>query len=220
MLEAWKKYQPQARFVAMGSTCQYPAKDILYEEDYMSGPLHPSVETYGLTRCVLTQGVKAYKQQHGLKGTTTVLATLYGPGDSFDLSKSHVVSSLIRKFVEAHKNHSPEVEIWGDGTQMRELIFVEDQVIGILLCADSDRDIINVGSGEFGEITIRHLAEVIKELIGFEGKLQYNSERFVGVLRKRLNIDKAIAEHQWTHIEPMTSLRDGLQKTIEWYQNQ
>ena len=98
-LDCWHKYQPQAIFVGIGSTCSYPGNlTVLSEEDYFTGPLHPSVETYGLTKCNLQKGIEAYKKQYKLKGTTVVFATLYGPNDEFDLEKSHVVSALVKKF--------------------------------------------------------------------------------------------------------------------------
>lgn len=213
VLEMWKNHFPTAKFVAMGSTCMFPAKDVLKEGDFMSGPLHTSVDVYGFTRCLLTQGIIAYKRQHGLKGTTATLATLYGPGDNFDLSKAHVVTSLVKKFCDAVENGDEAVEIWGDGTQKRELIFVEDQVEGILKAADYEGNIINVGTGK--ETTIRELAETIKRLTGFEGNVVYNEDRFVGVLRKVLDISKAKEELGWNGGN--TSLEDGLMKTIEWY---
>ena len=132
-LHMWKEHQPQATLIGIGSTCSYPGNlTVLSEEDYFTGPLHESVETYGLTKCVLQKGIEAYKKQYNLKGTTVVFATLYGPHDEFDLEKSHVVSALVKKFCDAKEYDTPEVEIWGDGTQTRELIYVEDQINGLL----------------------------------------------------------------------------------------
>ena len=110
-LELWKRHQPSARFVGLGSTCSYPGGlPVLSEDDYFTGPLHPSVEIYGLTKCVMQQGIKAYKKQYGLQGTTVVFATLYGPHDEFDISRSHVVSALVQKFCEATANIGTGVE--------------------------------------------------------------------------------------------------------------
>lgn len=210
---AWRKFQPQAKLVGMGSTCSYPVLPILKEEDYMNGPLHSSVETYGLTKMNMVQGIKAYKQQYGLKGTTTVLATLYGPHDSFDLNKAHVVSALVKKFCDAAAANDEQVEVWGDGSASRELIHVEDQIEGILLGAQYDGDLINVGKGR--ETTIKNLAETIKELSGFEGEIFYNTNRFVGVQSKCLDINKAKQLYGWDG--GTVSDKERLFDTIEWY---
>jgi|10_taG_2_1085330.scaffolds.fasta_scaffold01751_5 GDP-L-fucose synthase len=216
VLEAWKRHQPTARLVGIGSTCSYPGNlPVLSETDYFTGPLHPSVETYGLTKCVMQQGIKAYKKQYGLQGTTVAFATLFGPHDEFDLARSHVVSALVQKFCDAVRDDLPEVEIWGDGTQTRELIYIDDQITGLLMTCDYDGELINIGSGVETQIT--DLAETIKELSGFKGELVYNTNRFVGVKRKVLNIDKAKNLFGWTTDNKMHTLEEALQKTINWY---
>ena len=186
------------------------------EEDYFTGPLHPSVEIYGLTKCNMQQGIKAYKQQYGLKGTTLVFATLYGPHDEFDISRSHVVSALVQKFCDAKKNGDEKVEVWGDGSQTRELIYVEDQILGLLKSVDYDGDLLNIGTGV--ETSIKELAEKIKLLSEFEGKIWYNTNRFVGVRKKVLDISKAKEYCGWTVKNKMNGLEEGLLKTIKWYE--
>jgi GDP-L-fucose synthase len=215
-LEAWKRHQPQARFVGLGSTCSYPGNlPVLSEDDYFTGPLHPSVEIYGLTKCAMQQGIKAYKKQYGLKGTTVVFATLYGPHDEFDISRSHVVSALVQKFCDAVATGAPQVEVWGDGTQTRELIYIDDQIDGLMMTSQYEGDLINIGTGI--ETTIRDLAESIKDLSGFQGEIFYNTNRFVGVKRKVLDISLAKEEFGWTINNTMTSLEDGIAQTIKWY---
>ena len=219
VLECRRRFQPKSRIVGIGSTCSYPGNlPVLSEGDYFTGPLHPSVETYGLTKCLMQQGIKAYKQQYGLTGTTAVFATLYGPHDEFDPSKSHVVSALIKKFCEAVRDDKEEVEVWGDGTQTRELIFVEDQIAGLLMTCGYDGDLINIGCGQ--ETKISDLAEMIKEVSGFTGKIVYNTNRFVGVKRKVLNINKSKEIYGWTINNKMHTLKEGLSKTIEWYKKE
>jgi GDP-L-fucose synthase len=217
-LHMWKEHQSQATFVGIGSTCSYPGNlAVLREEDYFTGPLHESVETYGLTKCVLQKGIEAYKKQYGLKGTTVVFATLYGPHDEFDLEKSHVVSALVKKFCDAKQFDLPEVEIWGDGTQTRELIYVEDQIKGLLATCEYEGDLINIGTGI--ETTIRDLAETISNLTGFAGSIIYNTDKFVGVKRKVLDVSKAESLYGWTTKEGyvLIPLEDGLERTITWY---
>ena len=215
-MECWKRFQPQARMIGIGSTCSYPDKPIISEEDYFSGPFHDSVEFYGLTKAVMQKSIKAYKNQYGLKGTTVVFATLYGPHDEFDISRSHVVSALIQKFCNAKKNKLTEVEVWGDGSQTRELIFVEDQIKGLLMTLDYDGDILNIGTGI--RTKIKDLAEMIKKVINYDGKIVYNTNRFVGVKHKVLNIDKAKDLFGWTEKNKMHTLEEGLKKTIDWYE--
>jgi len=220
-LHMWKEHQPNARFIGIGSTCSYPGNiHVLKEEDYFTGPLHESVETYGLTKCVMQKGIEAYKKQYKLKGTTVAFATLYGPHDEFDLEKSHVVSALVKKFCDAKESGTPQVEIWGDGTQTRELIYIEDQIKGLLAVSEYDGALINIGSGE--ETLIKDLAETIHKLTEYEGEIVYNTDRFVGVKRKVLDISKAKELYGWTvNAETkLTSLEEGLGKTINWYRNQ
>jgi GDP-L-fucose synthase len=216
VLECWKRHQPTAKFVGIGSTCSYPGDmNVLSEEDYFTGPLHPSVETYGLTKCVMQQGISAYKKQYGLAGTTAVFATLFGPHDDFDISRSHVVSALVQKFCDAKKDDIPAVEVWGDGTQKRELIYVDDQITGLLMVCDYEGDLINIGSGK--EIRISELAETIKILVDYSGEIIYNTDKFVGAKQKVLNIDKAKNRYGWTINHEMHTLEEALIKTINWY---
>jgi GDP-L-fucose synthase len=216
MLEAWKKYQPQARFIGLGSTCSYPGNlTTLKETDYLTGKLHESVQYYGLTKMLMQQGIEAYKDQYGLKGTTVAFATLFGKYDDMDPDRSHVVTALIKKFCDAEKYDYSEVEIWGDGTQTRELIFVEDQILGMLLVADYNGPIINIGTGI--EISIRELAELIKRLSGFKGNIIYNTNRFVGVKNKVQDISFAKEQFGWTTEHKIHHIESALIKTIDWY---
>lgn len=218
-LEAWRKYQPKAKFIGVGSSCSFPGDiPVLSEEDVDKGPLHPSVYSYGLTKKLLNVGIKAYKDQYKLEGTMPIFATLYGPNDDFDIKTAHVVGALIAKFANAKNKGDREVEIWGDGTQTRELIYVEDQVNGLLMAAQYyEGDLINMGTGI--ETTIKELAETIKEVSSFKGDITYNPNRFVGVKRKVLNIEKAKKEFGWTIKNKMHTLEQGLKRTIEWYEN-
>lgn len=218
VLEAWYRYQPQARLIGFGSTCSYPGdKDKLAETDYLTGRLHDSVQYYGLTKMLMQQGIEAYKTQYGLKGTTVAFATLYGPHDDFDINRAHVVSALVMKFCNAKKQNLPTVEVWGDGTQLRELIYVDDQIRGLLTTADYDGALLNIGSGT--ETSVRTLAESIKFISGFQGEIVYNTNRFVGVLRKVLDVSLAKELYGWTVSPPLLTLGEGLERTIHWYEN-
>ncbi|MBU4086789.1 MAG: NAD-dependent epimerase/dehydratase family protein, partial [Nanoarchaeota archaeon] len=136
VLEAWKNFQPQAKFIGVGSSCCYPGEiSVLREADVDHGPLHNSVYAYGATKRLLGVGIRAYKDQYKLRGIMPMFATLYGPYDDFNIATAHVVSALVAKFCQAKKQENPEVEVWGDGTQTRELIYVEDQINGLLMAA-------------------------------------------------------------------------------------
>lgn len=214
----WHKYQPQAKMIGIGSSCSYPkTKEILAESDYWDGAMHESVDIYGFTKKAVSVGIEAYKSQYGLKGTTVIFATLYGPHDHFDPEKSHVVSALVKKFVDAVESGESEVEVWGDGTQTRELIYVDDQIKGLLSVLDYNGSLINIGTGK--SITIRELAEAIKEQSNFSGNIFYNTNRFVGIKHKVLDISLARDSFGWTSEVQCDSLENNLHKTIEWYKN-
>ena len=212
----WHKYQPQAKMIVIGSSCSYPkSKDVLSESDYWDGAMHESVDIYGFTKKAVSVGIEAYKSQYGLKGTTVIFATLYGPHDHFDPEKSHVVSALVKKFVDAVNNGETEVEVWGDGTQTRELIYVDDQIKGLLSVLDYDGSLINIGTGT--SITIRELAETIKQASGYSGNIVYNTNKFVGIKHKVLDVALARNTYGWTTNITCDNLITNLQKTIEWY---
>ena len=218
VLECWKNYQPQARLIGIGSTCAYPASMSLLQEDkYWDGPLHESVDVYGLTKKSMVVGISAYKSQYNLKGTTATFATLYGPHDIFDIEKAHVVSALIKKFVDAKENNLPQVEIWGDGTQTRELIYVQDQIMGLISVLDYDGDLINIGTGV--SHTIKHLAETIRDIVNYEGEIFYNTKKFVGVKHKILDVSLAKNIFGWTDSIQIGDFKDNIKKTVDWYKN-
>lgn len=224
-LNAWKEFQPQAKLIAVGSSCCYPGEiESLKEEDLDQGDLHDSVYSYGATKRILGVGLRAYSDQYGLKGIMPMFATLYGPHDDFNLETAHVVGALTAKFCDAKKNNSPSVEVWGDGTQTRELIYVEDQIEGLLMAGQKFEgypstyhgNVINIGTGK--ETTIRNLAETIKKVSRYEGEIDFNTDRFVGVKKKVLDISRAKKEFGWTVDNRLNNLEEGLEKTIRWYE--
>ncbi len=217
-LSAWKKYQPQAKMIGIGSSCSYPGvKEVLKETEYWDGPMHDSVDIYGFTKKAVSVGIEAYKSQYGLKGTTVIFATLYGPYDHFDPEKSHVVSALIKKFVDARHAGVRTVEVWGSGTQTRELIYVDDQIKGLLAVLDYDGPLINIGTGV--ATPINKLAESIKDIINYQGEIVYNLSKFVGIQRKVLDVSLAREKYGWTTEIPLLTLQEGLTKTVAYYES-
>ena len=214
MLRAWHQYFPTARFMGCGTTDEYPGHILhMSEEDLWNGEPHSSVRMYAMTKRLLYAGQCAYAQQYRLSTVHVIFPTLYGPGDYFDDGRSRVVSALIHRFVQAKANKSNRVMVWGDGYQTRECLFIDDAIDGLLLVVEKYQDVlINIGTG-VGH-TIRDLAETIAELCDYDGEIDYDVTKFVGMRHKVLNIDKARFSLGWN---PPTSLREGLRRTIDWY---
>ena len=206
------------KFVAIGTACSYPGylEGHLKESDLWAGPCHASVINYGLTKKMMAVQAQAYKKQYGLDSIHLILTNLYGPGDSYNPDRSHVVAALVRKWVEADMANAPSIEVWGTGKPVREFIYVEDCADAIVMAAESYDDAampLNIGTG-IGT-SIKELTETINAVSGYKGKLVWNTDKPDGAAMKVLDVTrmKGVLDG-WT---PPTSLRDGLAKTIAWY---
>lgn len=200
----------------LGSGCIYP-KDCpqpIKEEFLLTGPLESSNEWYAIAKICGLKLCQAYFTQYGKRFVSLMPTNLYGPGDNFDLTHSHVIPALIRKFADAKENHTPQVVIWGSGTPLRDCLFIDDLAEAAVWTMNHYDGIewLNVGSGE--EISIRDLAALIAELIGYQGQIVWDASKPDGVHRRILDISK-IEALGW---KPQTSLREGLKQTIAWYQ--
>ena len=206
------------KFVAIGTACSYPGylEGHLKEADLWAGPCHASVINYGLTKKMMAVQAQAYQRQYGLDSIHLILTNLYGPGDSYNPERSHVVAALVRKFVEAELAKAPTVEVWGSGRPVREFIYVEDCADAIVLAAEVYNDAttpLNIGTG-IGT-SIRELAETVRDTSGFKGKLAWDADKPDGAMLKVLDVARMKETlGGWT---PPTALRDGLAKTISWY---
>ena len=206
------------KFVAIGTACSYPGylEGHLKEEDLWAGPCHASVVNYGLTKKMMAVQAQAYKRQYGLDSIHLILTNLYGPGDSYNPERSHVVAALVRKWVEAEMSGAPAVEVWGTGKPIREFIYVEDCAEAIILAAERYHDTalpLNIGTG-IGT-SIRALAEAIHTVSGYRGKMIWNADKPDGAAVKVLDVTRMKqALDGW--VAP-TELRSGLSKTIAWY---
>lgn len=204
------------KFVQVGTVCAYP-KFIpvpFKEENLWDGYPEETNAPYGLAKKALLVMLQAYRQQYDLNGIYLLPVNLYGPGDNFDLKSSHVIPALIRKFCNAVKTGDEEVVIWGSGSASREFLYVEDAAQAIAMATqryDGDEPV-NLGTGL--EITIAALAEKIKELTGFKGKLVWDKSKPDGQPRRCLDTTKA---KEFFGFEAQTSFDDGLKKTIEWW---
>jgi GDP-L-fucose synthase len=208
------------KVVNIGTACSYPGylEGELKEDDLWAGPCHASVVNYGLTKKMLAVQALAYKRQYDLDSIHLILTNLYGPGDSYNPERSHVVAALVRKWVEAEMKGAPSIEVWGTGKPIREFIYVEDCADAIVLAAEKYNDVatpLNLGTG-IGT-SIRELVETINDVTGYRGRLDWNADKPDGAAKKVLDVSrmKKVLDG-WT---PPTSLRDGLAKTIAWYRD-
>ena len=204
------------KFVFLGSSCIYPrncAQPI--KEDYLlTGELEQTNSAYAIAKIAGIELIKSYRKEYGYSWISVMPTNLYGPNDNFDLENSHVLPALIRKFVEAKRNNSSEVVLWGSGTPLREFLHVDDLAKAVLVCLEKydDSQQINIGSGD--EISIKDLGQKIANLTGFTGKVVWDSNRPDGTPRKVLDSTK-INKLGW---KPSISLDQGIAATVEWYQ--
>jgi GDP-L-fucose synthase len=208
-----------SKFVGIGTICAYPKiTPIPFQEDHLwDGFPEETNAPYGIAKRALLMQSQAYRQQYGYNAIHLMPVNLYGPRDNFDLKTSHVIPALIRKTLEAQARGDDQIVVWGDGTPTREFLYVEDAAEGIVLAAEryNDPDPVNLGSGM--EISIRDLAETITRLIGFKGRIVWDTEKPNGQPRRRLDVSRAKARFGF---EARTPFALGLQKTIAWYKEQ
>ena len=205
------------KFVCLGTICAYPkfAPVPFREEDLWNGYPEETNAPYGLAKKMLLVQAQAYRQEYGFNCIYLLPVNLYGPKDNFDPRTSHVIPALIKKFLEAKTRGERTVTCWGTGSASREFLYVEDAAEAIVLAAEhyNNPEPVNLGAGH--EITIRQLAELLRELTGFEGELEWDATQPDGQPRRSLDVSRAKREFGFL---AKTSLADGLRRTIEWYQ--
>ena len=201
------------KLLFLGSSCIYPkfAEQPITEDQLLGGYLEPSNDAYAIAKIAGIKMCQAYRKQYGFNAISLMPTNLYGPNDNYDLDSSHVLPAMIRKFHEA----KDKVTLWGDGSAMREFLYVDDLAEAAFKCmVDYDsEDIINVGTGK--DITIKDLAETIADVVGFKGEIVWDTSKPNGTPRKVLNVDK-IKSLGW---EPKVGLREGIVKTYELYKD-
>jgi len=214
------------RLLFLGSSCIYPklAPQPLKEEYLLTGPLEPTNDAYAVAKIAGITMCRAYNRQYGTRFLAAMPTNLYGPGDNFDLEKSHVLPALIRKFHEAKETGAETVTIWGTGSPYREFLHVDDladaclflmnlpeDTFSSLLTLHSSPALINIGSGE--EVTIRELALLVKEAVGFEGSLVFDTSKPDGTPRKLCDVSKLRALG-WHHNK---RLKEGIGHVYCWF---
>jgi GDP-L-fucose synthase len=213
VLAWWQQRQPQAKLITIGTSCAYAPDLSLREENYLRGEPIEGLYAYAMTKRMLLIGQRALQKQYGLRSQTLVPSTLYGPGYHADGRQMHFVFDLIRKILRG-KLHGEAVVLWGDGSQRRELLYVEDFVAAAIdLAENEDADLVNIGAGE--EHSIAEFAGKICRLTGYDPELiRYDLSRYVGAKSKCLEIDRLRLLRP--HSIP-TPLVEGLRITIDWF---
>ncbi len=204
------------KVVLVGTICAYPKFTPVpfREEDLWKGYPEETNAPYGLAKKMLLVLAQSYRRQYGMNAIYLLPVNLYGPRDNFDLETSHVIPAMIRKFVEAREEGRDSVVLWGDGSPTREFLYVEDCAEGLLLAAEryDEAEPVNLGSGM--EISIRDLAETIRELTGFEGSIEWDRDKPNGQPRRCLDVTRA---RERFGFEASTSFDEGLRRTCDWF---
>jgi GDP-L-fucose synthase len=205
------------RLVNLGSSCMYPrdAPQPIAEGSLMTGPLEPTNEAYALAKIAVAGMASMYRKQFAMDYVTVVPTNLYGPGDNFDPTMSHVAPALMRRMIEARDKSLPRVEIWGSGKPRRELMFVDDaaDAIVFLLTRYSEAEPINVGIG--ADVSIRELAGMIAGVVRYRGELAFDASKPDGAPRQLLDSSR-LARLGW---RARTDLAEGLAQMYRWYSN-
>jgi len=207
------------KFVALGTICSYPKFALIpfKEEDIWNGYPEETNAPYGLAKKMLLVQSQAYRAQYGFHSIFLMPVNLYGPGDNFDPSSSHVIPALIRKCVEAVEQKKDEIIAWGTGRATREFLYVEDCAEAIVLATEryDKPEPVNIGAGF--EISIKDLTYLIAELVGFKGKIVWDASKPDGQPRRCLDTTKATKEFGF---QAKTDFKKGLTETIQWYRRQ
>ncbi len=203
------------KLLFLGSTCIYPrmAPQPIPEDALLTGPLEETNEAYAIAKISGLEMCKFYKRQYGDNFISCMPTNLYGPHDNYDLSGSHVMPAMIRKFHDAKVEGKPSVELWGTGTPLREFLYVDDMAdacVFLLENYDGEQHV-NIGTGK--EVTIKELAETVKRIVGYEGEIVWNKDMPDGTPRKLTNVDK-LHGLGFTH---KVDLEEGVQLAYDWF---
>ena len=212
------------RLLFLGSTCIYPkaVEQPMREDALLTGVLEPTNEPYALAKIAGIKLCESYNRQHGTDFRSVMPTNLYGVNDNFHLENSHVIPALMRRFHEAKVNNDSEVVVWGTGNAMREFLYVDDMAAASLFVLELDEKTyqantqpmlshINIGTGK--DVTIREMAETMKDVVGFGGKLTFDITRLDGSPRKLIDVSR-LSNMGWQYT---IDLKSGLEKTYEWY---
>jgi GDP-L-fucose synthase len=203
------------KLLFLGSSCIYPklCPQPIKEDYLLTGPLEPTNEAYAIAKIAGLKMCQYFNKQYGTNFISVMPTNLYGPNDNFDLETSHALAAILRKFHEAKINNKPHVEVWGTGNPRREFLHVDDLADAVLHLMNNyeGNKPINIGTGE--DLTIKELAELIKEVVGYEGEIRFDTTKPDGTPRKLLDVSK-LHNAGWKH---KITLREGLALTYQWF---
>lgn len=206
-----------AKLLFLGSSCIYPkmAPQPLTEDALLTGPLEPTNDAYAIAKIAGIKLCQAYAREYGKNFISGMPTNLYGPNDNFDLHTSHVLPALIRKVHEAKQGGAKEVSVWGSGTPRREFLHVDDLADACFFLLENydSPEIVNIGCGE--DVSIRELAEIVCEVLGFEGSLVFDTSKPDGTPRKLMHVGRLLALG-W---KPRIGLKDGIRDAYAWFLN-
>jgi GDP-L-fucose synthase len=203
------------RLVFLGSSCVYPrlAPQPIKEEHLLTGELEPTNEWYAIAKIAGIKLCQAYRKQYGRRYISVMPCNLYGPHDNFDLNSSHVLPALMRKFHEAKLANQSAVTVWGSGAPLREFLHVDDLAAGVVHCMDVYDESLHINCGAGAEISISDLAELVREVVGFEGKIVFDRSKPDGMPRKLMDSSR-ITALGW---KPSIALQEGTRATYRWF---
>jgi len=210
---AWKYKVKKLLF--LGSSCIYPklAPQPIKEEYFMTGPLEETNDAYAIAKIAGIKMCQSFNEQYNTNFISVMPTNLYGPNDNFDLNSCHVLPALIRRFHEAKIKHKSSITLWGTGRASREFLHVDDLAEACIFLMEhyNDTSIINIGTGT--DLTIKDLAKQVQEIVGYEGKLIWDSAKPDGTPKKQLDVSRLL-KLGW---RPKTSLREGIKKEYQWF---
>lgn len=203
------------KLLFLGSTCIYPkmAPQPIPEDALLTGPLEETNEAYAIAKISGLEMCRFFKKQYGDDFISCMPTNLYGPYDNYDLSGSHVMPAMIRKFHDAKQNQAPSVELWGTGAPLREFLYVDDMADACVFLLEhySGEQHVNIGTGK--EVTIKELAEIVKHVVGYTGEIVWNNDMPDGTPRKLTDVTK-LHNLGWTH---QVELEEGVQLAYDWF---
>ncbi len=204
------------KFIALGTVCSYPkfSQIPFLESSIWDGYPEETNAPYGLAKKMMLVQSQAYREQYNFKSIVVIPTNLYGPNDNFDPSSSHVIPALILKINNAKKNNSKSITLWGDGTPTRDFLYVKDASRGIILAADKYDDPLPINLSSEEEISIKQLADIISDLMKFDGKITWDTSKPNGQPRRCVSNKRA---EEKLNFKPEISLKEGLRRTIEYY---
>ena len=210
------EYAQVKKTISIMTSCAYPdtGMEILKEDTFWNGLPNKTIRGHGIAKRILQAAAEAYKEQYDFFASTVCVTNLYGPNDTFDLVRTKVVGALIKKFVEAKINKDEEVECWGTGNPKREFMYVYDAAEAVIQALEKYDDShlpLNIGTGT--DITIKELVEYIVDKSGYTGKVNWNTDKPDGQLKKLLDTTRM---KEYIKIKPI-SVEEGIEKTVQWY---